>query len=62
MKFKINNREWKIAETSQESIKNINEVSKELDISEEEYLNSNEDIMIEKALEYINEQQKKKVY
>ena len=37
-------------------------LDKELDISEEEYLNSNEDIMIEKALEYINEQQKKKVY
>lgn len=28
MKFKINNREWKITETSQESIKNMQNISK----------------------------------
>ena len=29
MKFKINNREWKITETSQESIKNMQNIRKQ---------------------------------
>lgn len=37
MKFKINNREWKITETSQESIKNMQNIRK---ANEEENLKS----------------------
>lgn len=37
MKFKINNREWKITETSQESIKNMQNIRR---ANEEENLKS----------------------